>query len=1049
MARSTFHSNETLPKALTHQNFRDVPDQRRARFFEILKIVCATYDKSGALKTFRIKCHNSDGWYDPPTISMINRYEPIWSFDRKCKNDLASYQGCGFQMINKDTFISYENAICQLKIYISDGKTIGVEVKSTGLVDKAVILPSGKSVDDDWICNDKCETPDCEDEAHCNGLTYGQYCHLHGNKSNPLIYIPPSSICTSFHESRCCNLDGNENRSRCEATAICNSSTPKCYGMKNTFVAIYPPIQGHLMDLTKCFPKYVCYPAVDQINCTDQAKVGATCLIDGYQSTVSKYRICEEEPICDDGIDSLCEKISAQHCKVHKHQLCDGVDDCGSGIDERASICQSTTKETCVRRGGSGILSLPIPLTWLEDGEKDCRSGEDETWPHFCGIGRTRRFVSGHEVCQNVYLCITGEPGFAEFIQLCDGTDTCGNEKNVCRASRGSKTVTRKVASSDQGLQRHLSYCLRGLEQLENLAGSCSSENFMFPPGHIYGLTKPLITLPSVSTSCDSIFGEQYIYTSCTNKCINSSCPLKNLLLHDSCPEFYTNRIKTIVNDKYLTFAVTSHGEKDVYVNDIFLCDNSCKCIPYYQVCDLVDDCGDGSDENNCTNHFQCHSSGHYIPLTSKCDGIIDCLDLSDECNDECSKEILPGTSLKVISWTIGLSAVLANLVTIFVNIWSIRKCRTIVALTNKSLVVLISIGDLLIGMYLLTVSTFDGLVHETDYCHVQLTWLASNQCNIIGIASTIGSQLSLFAMTTLSVVRAHGIWNTMSIPGGIGVKSSVKVFTVSIFLMMLATAVSVSPILRGFEDFFINGLQYDADMKLFVGLVDKETHLNIFGEYFGRLRRSLLSWSSIDSLVADMFSHDVGQIDFTKTRVKVGFYGNDGVCLFKYFIRAADPQKAFVWSILIVNFFCFLAISVCYIIIALLSMKSSRNVSSTNNDQARKITNRMNQKISIIITTDFLCWIPFILVCVFHYLEVLDATPWYSVISMVILPINSVINPLLYNDIIVKCAGKLYTRVYTGVYSFISLVRAQTSTLNISVENPPQENIEIREISN
>jgi hypothetical protein len=30
-----------------------------------------------------------------------------------------------------------------------------------------------------------------------------------------------------------------------------------------------------------------------------------------------------------------------------------------------------------------------------------------------------------------------------------------------------------------------------------------------------------------------------------------------------------------------------------------------------------------------------------------------------------------------------------------------------------------------------------------------------------------------------------------------------------------------------------------------------------------------------------------------------------------------------------------------------------------------------------------------------------LDATPWYSIFSMIVLPINSVINPFLYDDFI------------------------------------------------
>ena len=40
-------------------------------------------------------------------------------------------------------------------------------------------------------------------------------------------------------------------------------------------------------------------------------------------------------------------------------------------------------------------------------------------------------------------------------------------------------------------------------------------------------------------------------------------------------------------------------------------------------------------------------------------------------------------------------------------------------------------------------------------------------------------------------------------------------------------------------------------------------------------------------------------------------------------------------------------------------------------------------------------------LICILHSVEVIDATQWYSLFSMVILPINSVINPLLYDDVV------------------------------------------------
>ena len=157
-----------------------------------------------------------------------------------------------------------------------------------------------------------------------------------------------------------------------------------------------------------------------------------------------------------------------------------------------------------------------------------------------------------------------------------------------------------------------------------------------------------------------------------------------------------------------------------------------------------------------------------------------------------------------------------------------------------------------------------------------------------------------------------------------------------------------------------------------------------------------------MSSLVEGMFSHDIGCQDFTKTTKKVDFYGNDGVCLFKYFVQGKDPQRSFVWSILCINFVCFIFIAISYTIISIFTYKSSKNVSNIRgNNHVLRRNARMNQKISIIIGTDFLCWVPFIIICSLHSLQLLDATPWYALFSMLILPINSVLNPLLYDNLI------------------------------------------------
>ena len=152
--------------------------------------------------------------------------------------------------------------------------------------------------------------------------------------------------------------------------------------------------------------------------------------------------------------------------------------------------------------------------------------------------------------------------------------------------------------------------------------------------------------------------------------------------------------------------------------------------------------------------------------------------------------------------------------------------------------------------------------------------------------------------------------------------------------------------------------------------------------------------------MIRGLFSHDLDYNDYTTRVTKLGFYGNDGVCLFKYFVKRSDPQKTFVWTIIAINFLCFIFISISYVAITCISQRSSKNVSNTKaNKQSSNRTKKMNQRIAFIITTDFVCWVPFIIICILHSAEVLDGTPWYSIFSIFFLPLNSVINPLIYDD--------------------------------------------------
>ena len=132
-----------------------------------------------------------------------------------------------------------------------------------------------------------------------------------------------------------------------------------------------------------------------------------------------------------------------------------------------------------------------------------------------------------------------------------------------------------------------------------------------------------------------------------------------------------------------------------------------------------------------------------------------------------------------------------------------------------------------------------------------------------------------------------------------------------------------------------------------------------------------------------------------------IHFYGNDGVCVFKYLVTPEDPQKWYTISTLIVNSICLGLICFSYLTVGIKATISAKNSASNSNaagkEQKENRDRRMQMKISAIILTDLFCWVPFTIVCFLHFGKIIDATPWYPIFSVIAVPINSVINPLLY----------------------------------------------------
>ena len=156
--------------------------------------------------------------------------------------------------------------------------------------------------------------------------------------------------------------------------------------------------------------------------------------------------------------------------------------------------------------------------------------------------------------------------------------------------------------------------------------------------------------------------------------------------------------------------------------------------------------------------------------------------------------------------------------------------------------------------------------------------------------------------------------------PRHLSKKAIIITFFVGASIVITSTAIAVLPELETFEDYFSNGLYYPGS-PLFIGTPNKKKHLEVIGKRYIRFSQiQEIPWETIRKFVAEMFTHDHNGVKGKS----LGFYGNDRVCLFKFFVKPDDPQHVFSLTVLMLNFICFILITGSYIIINIITRASS-----------------------------------------------------------------------------------------------------------------------------
>jgi hypothetical protein len=342
----------------------------------------------------------------------------------------------------------------------------------------------------------------------------------------------------------------------------------------------------------------------------------------------------------------------------------------------------------------------------------------------------------------------------------------------------------------------------------------------------------------------------------------------------------------------------------------------------------------------------------------------------------------------------------------------------SLLLLYNKAFLSLIIMGDFLLGIYLLSLSIYDSIIFGRSFCKHQAEWLTGSTCSTLGVISTVGSQLSLFSMTALTMVWCTALaYPSIRTPKSIDKGTFFQILTSAIITLVASFLIAVIPLAPSLKDYFVKELYYDPAYKLFTGLSNKDHHIRVLQAYHNSTDITFkLTWDEISSLVDGMFSKRYGNL----ARSAVHFYGNDFNCRFKYFVQKDHPRRSgnsalttannngssMELLILIINFVCILVITLSLI------FAHGKNKDCPVGDQQNSTLQR---KMFIVIASDILLWIPLLLISLLHNLSVIDATHWYAPFVMTILPVNSIVNPLLHDETLAKCLFKYCQRVQSN----------------------------------